>query len=273
MIRNRLQDCINTDINEDFTIVPKSCIRNPHLSFKAKGVLNILLSNAEGWVSFKTEILKHMQEGSTVLETALQELEDNGYLARIRYRQTNPNRWAGSFWCYTSKPFVFDQKRIDENVQTLINKGFQLQPDSYNIGTYVKEAILLQSVPNNNNIKKIKGKTIKDDDSVSKQKNITPSLFERFWKLYPKKVDKGKCKTKWESLCRNKNKPIWQCIKLAIYQQKQTDRWKKGYIPHPHTWLNQSRWLDDPVEMKDWKKEKTYTPDSGINYNRVDEVV
>ena len=278
-MNNRVPDCICVNNTQEYTMIPKSVIRNPNLSAKAKTVLNILLSNEEGWTSFKTEIIKYMQEGITVLETALKELEESGYLLRIRYRQTNPNRWAGSFWCYTNEPYQFNQEKINKHAETLINKGFQLQPDCYNIATYIQEARLYQPDTNNNKIIKINKKRIKNDDTAAssqslKPKLITPGMFEQFWKLYPKKVDKGKCKTKWETLCRNKDRPEWKVLKIAIKKQKESDRWKKGFTPHPHTWLNQSRWLDDPEEMKDWKKEETPTKKStsGIDYSRVDSV-
>jgi hypothetical protein len=88
---------------------------------------------------------------------------------------------------------------------------------------------------------------------------ITPKLFEEFWNIYPKKVDKGKALTAWNKLCR-KNLVTLREIKLAIHNQKKSERWQdKTYIPHPATWVNQSRWLDDPKEMK--------------NINRDDDVI
>jgi len=86
-----------------------------------------------------------------------------------------------------------------------------------------------------------------------KNKPITEKGFDRFWKHYPKKADKGKTLTKWKKLCRTKNKPGIITILWAIERQKHTDRWKRGYIPNPTTWLNQQRWLDDPAQMRDWK--------------------
>jgi hypothetical protein len=80
---------------------------------------------------------------------------------------------------------------------------------------------------------------------------ITPKLFEDFWELYPKKTDKGKAKNKWETLCTKKeNRPVWKEIRKALHDQIKSERWEnKQFIPMPTTWLNQSRWLDDPKEM------------------------
>jgi hypothetical protein len=91
-------------------------------------------------------------------------------------------------------------------------------------------------------------------------KRISPILFNSFWEIYPKKTDKGKALTSWNRICSRKNgeKPTWSMIRKAIFAQKETERWADpNFIPHPTTWLNQSRWLDDPKEMKgSWVDEK-----------------
>ena len=82
---------------------------------------------------------------------------------------------------------------------------------------------------------------------------ITLSMFDQFWEIYPKKVDKGKALNNWKKICNKKTneRPVWKEIKRAILLQRKSERWQdKQFIPHPATWLNQNRWLDDPKEMK-----------------------
>lgn len=84
--------------------------------------------------------------------------------------------------------------------------------------------------------------------------HISPDMFERFWKMYPKKGSKGKALTIWLRICTRQNKetPEWIQIKRALFEQKETEQWTKEegkYIPLASTWLNQSRWLDDPKEL------------------------
>jgi len=88
---------------------------------------------------------------------------------------------------------------------------------------------------------------------------ITFALFETFWRLYPKKVDKGKAKRYWEKMCgfpKNK-KPTWNTIQKALIKQKKSERWvqQPKYIPAPYSWLYKYRWIDDPNEMKVWSKD------------------
>ena len=99
---------------------------------------------------------------------------------------------------------------------------------------------------------------------------ITPTLFDTFWKMYPRKTDKGKALSKWNQLCAKKeNRPTWHEIKNAIRQQQKSDRWQNPtFIPMPTTWLNQSRWLDDPEQMTsfNFEKDELTTCPMGFNF-------
>ena len=81
------------------------------------------------------------------------------------------------------------------------------------------------------------------DNTSSSEGNgkITHSQFDIFWKIYPNKKEKGKSKSRWDSICRKKvkDRPNWDVIISAIEAQKKTPRWQdSNYIPHAATWLN-----------------------------------
>jgi len=90
---------------------------------------------------------------------------------------------------------------------------------------------------------------------------ITPNMFNKFWLVYPRKDGKGKALTKWNSICTKGNKrPKWIEIKKAILLQIKSERWQNSeFIPLPATWLNQTRWIDDPKEMKNFNREEEVT--------------
>lgn len=69
------------------------------------------------------------------------------------------------------------------------------------------------------------------------------SDFERFWSAYPKKVGRKKAKEAFSKV----GVPV-ELLVDAVESQKHTPQWTKDngqYIPHPATWLNQSRWEDE----------------------------
>jgi Protein of unknown function (DUF1376) len=82
------------------------------------------------------------------------------------------------------------------------------------------------------------------------QEQAVPSLaeladqeFERWWKLYPRKIGKRKAR---EAYAKARKKVLEQILiggaKQASTQFAETD---PKFIPHPATWLNGERWTDE----------------------------
>lgn len=241
-----IPDAINGAPVKEFSWIPTEVARHPDLSFKAKGLLCLLLSNKDGWYSHITTIQKMGTDGRDGIRSGLKELEKAGYFRIVRYRDIETKQWRGSFWIYTSISGVFD---IEKQLEILYLKGLEPEPDFPEPAKPYPANPVLNNIngKNNNNKEDLPAAAVIQD------KYITPGMFEKFWKLYPKKVDKGKALTKWEKLCRTPSgKPKWVTIKKAIFAQIQSERWQDPkFIPYPTTWLNQQRWLDDPEEMKE----------------------
>ena len=94
---------------------------------------------------------------------------------------------------------------------------------------------------------------IKISSSPRRQKRTngatsTPPGFDAFWTSYPRKVGKGAALKSWTRI-----KPpleLQQSILDAVDKQRACPDWTKEsgqFIPHPATWLNQQRWLDEPA--------------------------
>ncbi|WEM00078.1 MULTISPECIES: hypothetical protein [Delftia] len=74
------------------------------------------------------------------------------------------------------------------------------------------------------------------------------SLFDAFWKTYPKKVGKDDARKAFDK--RKPDQPLVDRMLKAVETQAQSEQWLKDggqYIPNPATWLNQGRWDDEPV--------------------------
>jgi hypothetical protein len=68
--------------------------------------------------------------------------------------------------------------------------------------------------------------------------------FESFWQAYPRKEGKGAALKAWET----KRPPLAETLN-ALSWQKKSQQWVKDngqYIPLPATYINQTRWLDQP---------------------------
>ena len=93
------------------------------------------------------------------------------------------------------------------------------------------------NVSDHNNINK------RDINKKNKEINV---LFERFWSAYPRHVAKQEALKRFEKL--NPSEELLETMLKAIEKQKGSEQWTKDngqYIPHPSTWLNQSRWEDE----------------------------
>lgn len=84
-----------------------------------------------------------------------------------------------------------------------------------------------------------------------KKLQVTPNqkLFDEFWKLYPNKKAKPYALKVWNRL--KVNEELFKKIIYALEAHKKSLQWTKNrgqFIPHPSTWLNQSRWEDTLLE-------------------------
>ena len=90
-----------------------------------------------------------------------------------------------------------------------------------------------------------------------------PADFEEFWKLYPRKNGKDAALRAWKTKKREGRLPALSVLADAIAAAKRTDQWQRDggqYIPHPATWLNQGRWMDEQAQeepafrIPDWAR-------------------
>lgn len=82
-----------------------------------------------------------------------------------------------------------------------------------------------------------------DKDILSTSKDeVAVSLFEEFWKLYPKKELKKRSQEIWS---RKRLDSRFEEISRFIEKALQTDRWKNGFVKQPPAFLNGECWNDD----------------------------
>lgn len=83
------------------------------------------------------------------------------------------------------------------------------------------------------------------------EKDAGLDAFEDFWQIYPKKVGKADAKKAFAKL-KAKAETL-ALITEALAWQVESEQWQKDggqFIPNPSTYLNQARWLDQPVKAQ-----------------------
>jgi len=100
----------------------------------------------------------------------------------------------------------------------------------------------------------------KEEEVKKKKPPYNPpagGMFEQFWKIYPRKIGKGKALESFQKL--SPNDELFATIIAAVQQQSKSEQWQQNngqFIPMPSTWLNQQRWGDELPMRKKTRIEK-----------------
>lgn len=80
--------------------------------------------------------------------------------------------------------------------------------------------------------------------SSSGDDGVFDSIFDAFWKQYPRKTGKPAAKKALKPVANQPEAIVTGLAKWVEFWN--ADRTEQRFIPHPATWLNQRRWEDDP---------------------------
>lgn len=82
--------------------------------------------------------------------------------------------------------------------------------------------------------------------STPKLERTPEQDFDEFWAAYPRKEGKGSARKAFEKARRKiSQRLLIRCILAWPFAEKLSDR--GDFRPHPATWLNNERWLDESV--------------------------
>lgn len=198
--------------DDHFTQIPNEWLRDSRLTFKARGLLAMLLSHSEGWSLSTAVIAEQNQEGKDAIRSAIAELQEFGYLNRS---QVNDNGRFGEAVWVTQDPTATPLAGFSSS-------GF---PSSGN------------PTPKNNNLK--------EEQLTIKTKNISAQdLFTEFWNEYPRKLDKGKAKRAFASAL---NRATFEDILAGVIRYKNDPNRLDEFTKYPASWLNADSWENGPL--------------------------
>lgn len=91
--------------DDHYTQIPNSWVRDTRLSFKARGLLVYLMSHTPGWNMSIRSVAKANGTGVDTVKSAIQELEQLGYLVRSDEQQRGEDGTFADFVWTTADPF------------------------------------------------------------------------------------------------------------------------------------------------------------------------
>ena len=185
---------IRSPKRHNYSIIDNTCLRDPNLSWKAKGLFAYLLSLPDDWQIYQKDLVNRATDGDTSLRSGIIELEKAGYLRRERQRNEfgqvkgmvyhiieNPNQQE----CptnTTSEPRLenpiqenpdqenLNQENLNQENHILVNTN---KPSTKEERTNVKEggqAPTLETETNLISLAKAKQTTLLDKKETKKQK-------------------------------------------------------------------------------------------------------
>lgn len=235
--------------------IPAEVLLNPNLTMREKvlfGFIRNLAQTEKGCWASNRFLGKLIGAGPQTVTNAVARLREQRYLiVEHEVRSSDGKQVRRIFidpeYAVTYREMVVEwNKTILENLYTPINSVIDPQKKSAS-----KQVI----------------EDVREYTSSSSISRWDPNLpvskdqFEAFWSMYPRKVDKGKAKSRWGKLCWRNDRPSWKEVKGALIKQKKSERWQDSrFIPHPATWINQQRWLDDPSMMVSYARHGEQQP-------------
>lgn len=112
----------------------------------------------------------------------------------------------------------------------------------------------MESHMGNHTESRMENENINDNDNNNDiDNNLYFQMFNEFWNIYPKKVNKERARRAFVRI--KPNAQLFEQIMCALEIHKRCAQWQDTqYIPYPATWLNGKRWED---EIPDEKNEYT----------------
>lgn len=189
--------------DEQFTQIPNAWIRDNRLTFKARGILTLLLSHVEGW-QLNIGTLAHANiEGKEAIRSAIKELEEFGYLRREQPTQNG---------------------RFQEVIWVTQDPDFSTIPPVSGFPTTEKP-------PADNPLYK--------NTSNKENHNKEASSFDEFWEAYPRKIDKAKALKAFKSALKRTS---FETIIAGVKAYANDPTRKPEFTKYPASWLNADAW-------------------------------
>lgn len=252
--------------SNNFSIVSNKIIRDTRLSLKARGLLILMLSLPDNWEFSIAGLSTTSGEGKDSIRNGVKELENAGYLTRRRKHLPNGKLAEMEYTIYeepietTQEEAVQDSPTQEEpalekptQVNTVQEKTVQEKPTEIN--KEYKEVLNIASTEREReNINVVQEPTYPQYSLLGdgrpltcEQLKLQGSYFNRFWNLYPRRMNKYKASLAWNAL--PVDEALYSEILAAVERWNKSRQWQdKLYVPYPETFLNERRWEDDVPE-------------------------
>lgn len=106
-----MQTIFRSNRSKNWTSFPNCMLRDKRISFRARGMLAMILSNTEDWIVHRTWLKEQTEiEGRDACMEALRELERVGYAVYSSQRAETTNAFIGHVWTFFDAPVPVEER-------------------------------------------------------------------------------------------------------------------------------------------------------------------
>lgn len=209
-------------MDSNFTMVPNALIRDEELTPSAKLLLIYLLSHKIGYQILDSQIIRETGLGRHALRTARKELEEAGFIELVRIRNDDNSLGGYRYEMADPKGYFSTVELSTVDYSTVEDSTMENRPHNR------------KPIPKKNNLKKTSNKNTRDIDEK----------FEQFWKIYPKKADKPKARTAFESALKREK---FEVIIDGAERYRDDPNRQDAFTKNAQGWLTADAWNNPPI--------------------------
>lgn len=207
-----------------FAQIANSALRDKRLSFKARGVLALVLSNVGEWEATLNWLTRQSdKDGRYAIQQALNELTELGY------RSVSKALIEGEM-----RTLVEWRHEPDASISRLPKNLTVGKLDGRETGVSIEHYPLEHHLPEHH-LREHRGS----------QKSTEG--FDEFWNAYPRKENKGAARKSWAKALA---KADAQTIIAAALAYRDDPNREPEFTAHAASWLNGERWDDEPLPAR-----------------------
>ena len=214
-----------------FAQIANEALRDRRLSFKARGILAMVLSNVGDWEASARWIEGQSdRDGPASIQSGLNELTELGY--RKVHRENGPDGRIRTVveWSHSSITRPMDFPVV----------GF---PDGRKTGGSIEDHLSEDYLSEDHESPESESRAIVRKPVIS----APDGGFDRFWAAYPRKESKAKARMAWIKSVKAADPEM---IIAGAERYRDDPNREDAFTAHAATWLNGERWEDAPLPSK-----------------------
>jgi len=205
---------------DHFTIIRNDWLRDERLSWKARGLVAYLASHRVGWSTSLDQLASVGKDGKDSVRAGLRELEAFGYLKVSRERNPDGTLAGTDFdltdpWITPTSGNPAQENPAQENPTPKKNSSSEDQEEEE--------------------------QTLMSTDGL-----VAADPFDEWYAAYPRKVAPAEARKAYKAALKRGATPeqLLAAVKAFPFPPKPKVRGVDDFRPHPASWLNRERYLD-----------------------------